>query len=62
MRDRLIGGMVLAAVLAFSSLAMAQAGLDNNMYKQVEGKRSRRAGSQARFHRLLGRALSRAKG
>jgi hypothetical protein len=36
MRDRLIGGMVLAAVLTFSSLAMAQAGLDNNMYNKLK--------------------------
>jgi hypothetical protein len=36
MRDRLVGIMVLAAVLASSSLAMAQAGLNNNMYNKLK--------------------------
>jgi hypothetical protein len=36
MRERVIGVMVLAAVLAFSSPAMAQAGLNNNMYNKLK--------------------------
>lgn len=36
MRDRLVGVMVLAAVLASSSPAMAQAGLNNNMYNKLK--------------------------
>jgi len=36
MRDRLVGVMVLAAVLASSSPAMAQAGLNNNMYNRLK--------------------------
>jgi hypothetical protein len=36
MRDRLVGVMVLAAVLASCSLAMAQAGLNNNMYNKLK--------------------------
>ena len=36
MRDRLVGVMVLAAVLASCSPAMAQAGLNNNMYNKLK--------------------------
>jgi hypothetical protein len=36
MRDCLVGGIVLAALLAFSPAAMAQAGLNNNMYNKLK--------------------------
>ncbi len=52
-RDRLVGVMVLAAVLASCSLAMAQAGLNNNMYNKLKESGPGGPGSQARFHRLM---------